>query len=106
MAHLHLGLLAYWIVSTIRYQLKIKDIRCDCCEICRIISPQKMVTTSVINTDNETISVRKCSEPEEKAKQIYDVLGYAHKPFIRKKSVVPQKSNYKKREVYAFLTAM
>ena len=51
-----------------------------------------MVTTSVINTDNETISVRKCSEPEEKAKQIYDVLGYTHKPFIRKKSVVPHET--------------
>lgn len=29
MAHLHLGLLAYWVVNTIRYQLKAKEITID-----------------------------------------------------------------------------
>ena len=31
MAHLHLGLLAYWVVNTIRYQLKAKGIKVILC---------------------------------------------------------------------------
>lgn len=93
MAHLHLGLLAYWLVSTIRYQLKQKGENSDWREIVRVMSTQKMVTTSVVNTDNELIEIRKCSEPEKRVQDIYQLLGYNARPFIqkRRKSVVPQK---------------
>jgi hypothetical protein len=36
------------------------------------------------------VSIRKCSLLESKVRIIYKVLGYDEKPFIRKKSVVPQ----------------
>jgi hypothetical protein len=36
------------------------------------------------------VSIRKCSLPESKVRIIYKALGYDEKPFIRKKSVVPQ----------------
>lgn len=88
MAHLHLGLLAYWLVNTIRYQLKQKSIRNDWREIVRVMNTQKCVTTIAQNKSDEVISVRKCSEPEEKTKQIYDALNYKYAPFVRKKSVV------------------
>jgi hypothetical protein len=88
LAHLHLGLLAYWLVNTVRYQLKQKGIRNDWREIVRIMNTQKCVTTLAQNKSNEIISVRRCSEPEKKAKQIYDALNYKYAPFIRKKSVV------------------
>lgn len=89
MAHLHLGLLAYWLVSTIRYQLKQKKYHSDWREITRVMNTQKCVTTSVTNIDNQVISIRKCTEPTIKAKNIYDLLGYKYVPFYRKKSVVP-----------------
>jgi hypothetical protein len=88
LAHLHLGLLAYWLVNTIRYQLKQKGITSDWREITRIMNTQKCVTTLAQNKTDEIISVRRCSEPEEKAKTIYDTLKYKYAPFIRKKSVV------------------
>ncbi len=88
MAHLHLGLLAYWLVSTIRYQLKQKDYKYQWNEIVRIMNTQKMVTTSFKNIDNQTIVIRQCTVPEQKAKEIYDLLGYKPVPFHRKKSVV------------------
>ena len=88
MAHLHLGLLAYWLVNTIRYQLKHKSIRSDWREIVRIMNTQKCVTTLAQNKSDEIICIRKCSEPEDKAKKIYDTLNYKYAPFIRKKSVV------------------
>ena len=88
MAHLHLGLLAYWLVSTIRYQLKQKDYKHQWREIVRVMNTQKLVTTSFKNIDNQTIIIRQCTTPEQKAKQIYDLLGYKPVPFHRKKSVV------------------
>ena len=87
MAHLHLGLLAYWIVSTIRYQLKLKEIHFDWTEIIRRLNTQKSVTTTVENDLGETIQIRQCSEPTEHVKQICDNLKYNLIPFPRKKSV-------------------
>lgn len=91
MAHLHLGLLAYQLVSTIRFQLKQQGIGHEWKEIVRIMNTQKMVTTTLVNTDERRVSIRKCTAPEPKVRMIYDALGYEQKPFIRKKSVVPQK---------------
>jgi hypothetical protein len=87
-AHLHLGLLAYWVVNTVRYQLKQQGINSQWREIVRIMNTQKCVTTTVQNVREQWISIRRCSEPEEKAKKIYDALQYKYAPFIRKKSVV------------------
>jgi hypothetical protein len=88
MAHLNLGLMAYWLVSTIRYQLKQKGYKSEWREIVRIMNTQKCVTTTMQNIDNETISIRQCTEPTVKTKEIYDLMGYKTMPFYRKKSVV------------------
>jgi transposase len=89
MAHLHLGLLAYWLVSTIRFQLKQKGINHQWNEIVRIMNSQKCVTTTMKNINNEIISIRQCTEPTQKVRQIYDPINYKYVPFHRKKSVVP-----------------
>jgi hypothetical protein len=89
-AHLHLGLLAYWVVNTVRYKLQQKDIKSQWREIVRQMNTQKCVTTVVQNTREQWISIRKCSEPEDKVIRIYDALKYKYAPFIRKKSVVPK----------------
>ena len=54
------------------------------------MNTQKCVTTTVQNVKEEWISIRQCSLPETKAKQIYDALNYKYAPFLRKKSVVPK----------------
>ena len=87
MAHLHLGLLAYWIVSTIRYQLKLKNIHYSWSEIVRIMNTQKSVTTTIENNKGENIQIRQCSEPTEKTNDIYEKLKYNPTPLPRKKSV-------------------
>jgi transposase len=88
MAHLHLGILAYWLVATIRYQLKQQWVYNDWREIVRIMSTQKCVTTSVTNIRDEVISIRQCTDPSMAVKNIYDWMNYKYVPFIRKKSVV------------------
>jgi len=88
MAHLHLAILAYWLVATIRYQLKQKGYKYEWREIVRIMNTQKCVTTSVEDIKGETISVRQCTEPTKQVKLIYDLMNYKYVPFYRKKSVV------------------
>jgi len=70
MAHLHLGLLAYWIVNTIRHQLKMKDDHAGWSEIVRIMNTQKAVTTTAQNDKDEIIQIRRCSEPNQKVLKI------------------------------------
>ncbi len=96
-AHLHLAILAYWLVNTIRYQLKNKGIGLSWQEIVRIANTQKIVTTIGQNTFDEIITVRRCSEPSEKVKAIYHSLDYKFYPFVKRKFVV-HKSEFKKFE--------
>jgi len=97
MAHLHLGLLAYWVVNTVRFQLKNKGIKHGWKEIVRTMNTQKAVTTTAQNIHDQTITIRRCSEPSENVKEIYDALNYKYVPFTRKKSVV-HKMEFKKTQ--------
>ncbi len=99
MAHLHLGLLAYWVVNTIPHQLKQKSIKNEWRDIVRIMNTQKVVTTTMENDCEQQIIIRQCSEPTKQTQEIYDALKYKSKPFCRKKSVVPLKEFSKKVSV-------
>ena len=87
-AHIHLGLMAYWVVNTVRHQLRDKGITSDWRELIRVMNTQKCITTSVTNDKGQIISVRCCSKPEHKAARLYEALKMKPAPFIRKKSVV------------------
>jgi transposase len=89
MAHLHLGLLAYWVVNTLRHQLKQKGINNEWRDTVRIMNTQKAVTTTMKNDRYEQIVIRQCSDPTEDVQRIYKALGYKTVPFHRKKFVVP-----------------
>ena len=79
MAHLHLGILAYWLVNTVRFQLKNKKINHSWSEIVRIGNTQKMITTIAQKEDNQWIGKRTCSVPEPKLVAIYEALNYKQK---------------------------
>jgi hypothetical protein len=116
MAHLNLGLLAYWVVNTVRYQLKKTEIEPDkkqettkehtdttpihfqWKEIIRIMNTQKSVLTVSQNRYDEVIISRRCSDPTPKVEAIYRRLNYKSKPFIKRKFVV-HKSVFEKMDV-------
>lgn len=79
-AHLHLGILAYWLVNTIRCKLKAKGINWGWQEILRTGSTQKFITTKGQNAAGNIIEVRKCSEPEHDLKTLQKALGIKSKP--------------------------
>ena len=88
MAHLHLGLLAYWLVNTVRHQLKQEGIHSSWREIVRTMNTQKAVTTLAQNNHEEVIMIRRCSEPNRQVRTLYDALKYKYAPFVKRKSVV------------------
>jgi len=87
-AHMYCAVLAYQIVSVIRYQLKQHNFNYDWSNIVRIMNTQKLVTTSFKGKD-KNFFVRQCSRPSLEALKIYKVLGLKSIPLPRKKSVVP-----------------
>ncbi len=87
-AHIHLALLAYWVVNTVRFQLKKEGIHSDWREIVRVMNTQKCVTTTMVNSKGEHLWIRRCSEPTDKVRMIYTALRMKHAPFVKKKSVV------------------
>lgn len=88
MAHLHLGLLAYWLVNTVRHQLKQEGIHSGWREIIRTMNTQKAVTTLAQNNHEEVIMIRRCSEPNQSVQKLYNALKYKYAPFVKRKSVV------------------
>jgi len=89
MAHLHLGILAYWLVNTIRYQLKQSGIKDDWKEIKRKASTQKSVLTTAQNSYDKIIQIKRCTEQTEDLRKIHNALKQQKsKPFKQIKFVV------------------
>jgi hypothetical protein len=82
MAHLHLGLLAYWVVNTIRHQLKKEGIHSNWPEIVRTMNTQKAVTDM-----DEVIMILRCLKTNPQVRKIYDTLKSKYPPLKKKKSV-------------------
>lgn len=79
-AHLFLTLIACTIVQAIRHQLAKKNIRWSWKEIVRIMDTQKVVNSQFSNELNEWFLLSNWSQPDFKAKQIYDALDFKHQP--------------------------
>lgn len=88
-AHIHLGILAYMLVNTIRYQLKQKNICHDWSNIIRIMNTQKLITTSLKNENEQVIIIKKCSQPTKQVNEIYEAMKFNKMPFFIKKYVLP-----------------
>ena len=94
-AHIFFGLLAYWIVNTIRYQLKQSEECSSWKEILRRMSTQKLVTTTAINALGDKVEFRQCSRPSKQAAEIYQKLNLKEAPFKKQKICRTQKSEKK-----------
>ena len=61
-----------------------KDVR----EIVRTMNTQKSETTLPQNNHEQVIMIRRCSEPNQQVRKLYDTLKYKYAPFVKRKSVV------------------
>jgi len=85
-AHLFITLLAYTIIHTIRYKLKAKGINYSWSTIRDITQNQVRVTTTAKCKDGEILYLRKSTIPNEKQKEILDVLNLNHKAGVTTKT--------------------
>jgi transposase len=90
LAHLHLGVLAYWVVATIRYELKQKKFNRTWSQILDIMMTQKSVASTMQNLKGEDIHTQQCSEPNEQVVEILDKVKIRHVPYKPIKSVRAQ----------------
>ena len=97
-AHLHLAILAYWVVSTARYMLRRGGIKAEWWSLRPVMNKQIVATSTASLSNGEKIAVRKCSEPEDDLLQIYDTLKVGHIPIKARKFVWTQKADFKKSE--------
>ena len=95
LAHLHLGILAYWVVATIRYQLKQRGYTKGWTQIVEIMNTQHSVATEMKNLKGDTIHIENPTEPTEQVKEICQKVGINSKPYKMIKSVGVQISRQK-----------
>ena len=98
--HLFITLLAYHLVHTLRYQLKLQGIHLSWDSIRNIMSTQQRLTITLPTDDNKTIHLRTTTQAEARQKQIYAALNIKSDPIgkcktiiDKKKSVVPSEIN-------------
>ena len=87
-SHLNLAVLAYFIVSFIRYRLKQNNIHHCWTEIVRIMNTQKCNLNSIMNKKGEKILLKTCTRPQMKANEIYLAMKYKPMPFHRKIAIL------------------
>lgn len=90
LAHLHLGILAYWVVTSIRYQLRQKGITKTWSQILEIMLTQKSVTSEARNLQDESIRIEQCSDATPEVSQICEKTGISTIPYKAIKSVWAQ----------------
>ena len=90
-AHLHLAILAYWVVSVTKYILRQEGITLRWSELLRIMSAQQRVTITAQQTNGRKLNIRRSTSPEGKLAEIQNALGIPPKPSCSIKFVWPQK---------------
>jgi transposase len=86
-AHLHLAILAYWVVSCSRHQLKKAGINHEWREVVRILSTHKIVSTRIQQADDDWVEIRQCTLPDTAVATIYAALHLRGEPYKRRKFV-------------------
>jgi transposase len=90
--HLFITLLAYHLVHTLRYQLKLQDIHLSWESIRNRMSTQQRMTITLPTDKDTIIHLRTTSKAETRQKQIYTALNINPDPIGKVKTIVDMKS--------------
>lgn len=86
--HLFISVLAYYIVHTIRLQLKGQGLDHSWQTLRNTLSSQVRITTTLQRRDGQTVHVRKASRPEPTQQTIYTALKLPTNPGGTQQTVV------------------
>ena len=79
-AHLFISILAYHLLHTIRYQLKLKGIHQSWNTLREVLDTQCRITSTLRLENGQTIQLRKTSLPDPNQLEIYKALGVDSHP--------------------------
>lgn len=88
LAHIFVGIIAYQMVNTIRFQLKKHDIALSWDKIVKKLNTYKSVVTDMVTKDEQKIILKYCMRPSPFVADIFEKLNYKLKPFRKQKFVV------------------
>ncbi len=88
LSHIFVGLLAYQVVNTIRYQLKKHKINMSWASIVQKLNTYKSVVTDMITKDGKKITLKYCCRPSPTVTEIFEKINYKIRPFRKQKFVV------------------
>jgi len=88
LSHIFVGIIAYQVVNTIRFQLKKKEITLSWDKIVQKTNTYKSIQTDMIKKDGEKIILKYCLRPNPFVTDIFEKLNYKIRPFRKKKIVV------------------
>jgi transposase len=97
--HLFITLLAYHLVHTLRYQLKLQGIHLGWDSLRKIMSTQQRLTIILPTDINKTIHLRTTTKPEVRQQQLFAALSIKPDPLGKCKTVIDNKKSVVPPEV-------
>jgi len=88
--HIWLGIIAYQVVNYIRINLRQKNINHSWSTIVEKMRSMQSSLVTINNENNEKFYIKLCTRPTKDQMDIFDALGFKHRPFVRKTKVVTQ----------------
>lgn len=88
LSHIYVGIIAYQVVNTIRFQLKKHKITLSWDKIVKKLNAYKSVYTDMMTKDGKKIILKYCMRPSPFVADIFEKLNYKIKPFRKQKFVV------------------
>jgi hypothetical protein len=88
--HIWLGIIAYQVVNYIRINLRQKNINHSWSTIVEKMRSMQSSLVTVNNENNKKFYIKLCTRPTKDQVDIFDALGFKHRPFVRKTKVVTQ----------------
>ena len=86
--HLFITILAYHIMRSVLHRLQLNGLRLQWRTLCRAMSTQVRVTTSMQTKEGQKIYIRKTTKPEGFHNEVYTALGLSANPCGTVKTVV------------------
>jgi len=88
LSHIFVGILAYQVVNTIRYQLKKHKINMSWETIVNKLNTYKSIVTDMMTKEEKKIILKYCCRPSPAVIEIFEKLNYKIRPFRKQKYVV------------------
>jgi hypothetical protein len=80
-----MGLCRYVSLLQMSWTSSVGSLHCLICMVSPVVFSMVVVTTLAQNNHEEVILIRRCPEPNQPVRKLYDALKYKYAPFVKRK---------------------